>query len=102
LKAGLILASIDPLHRRVQVNKLFSTGAVAQLGERRVRNAKVGSSILLRSTKFLATPTEICTGNDNFAAPASLCFQMGAASICLLLKYLEASVKTVCPKNVGS
>ncbi len=26
-------------------------GAVAQLGERRVRNAKVGSSILLRSTK---------------------------------------------------
>src|SRR5690606_31267707 len=28
-------------------------GAVAQLGERRVRNAKVGSSILLRSTKSL-------------------------------------------------
>src|SRR5690554_1809295 len=27
-------------------------GAVAQLGERRVRNAKVGSSILLRSTKI--------------------------------------------------
>ncbi len=27
-----------------------SDGAVAQLGERRVRNAKVGSSILLRST----------------------------------------------------
>ena len=27
-------------------------GAVAQLGERRVRNAKVGSSILLRSTKY--------------------------------------------------
>ena len=26
-------------------------GAVAQLGERRVRNAKVGSSILLGSTK---------------------------------------------------
>ena len=26
-------------------------GAVAQLGERRVRNAKVGSSILLRSTR---------------------------------------------------
>jgi hypothetical protein len=52
LKTGLILASIDPLHRHVQVNKIFSTGAVAQLGERRVRNAKVGSSILLRSTKF--------------------------------------------------
>ena len=29
------------------------TGAVAQLGERRVRNAKVGSSILLRSTIFI-------------------------------------------------
>ena len=28
-------------------------GAVAQLGERRVRNAKVGSSILLRSTILL-------------------------------------------------
>ncbi len=28
----------------------FSNGAVAQLGERRVRNAKVGSSILLGST----------------------------------------------------
>ncbi len=27
-------------------------GAVAQLGERRVRNAKVGSSILLRSTNI--------------------------------------------------
>ena len=27
-------------------------GAVAQLGERRVRNAKVGSSILLGSTKL--------------------------------------------------
>ena len=33
-------------------------GAVAQLGERRVRNAKVGSSILLRSTntKRLTVP----------------------------------------------
>ena len=28
-------------------------GAVAQLGERGVRNAEVGSSILLRSTNFL-------------------------------------------------
>jgi len=28
-------------------------GAVAQLGERRVRNAKVGSSILLGSTNIL-------------------------------------------------
>jgi hypothetical protein len=29
----------------------FVVGGVAQLGERRVRNAKVGSSILLLSTK---------------------------------------------------
>jgi hypothetical protein len=41
-------------------------GAVAQLGERRVRNAKVGSSILLRSTKFSAI---IQAGRD-----ARLCF----------------------------
>ncbi len=34
------------------------TGAVAQLGERRVRNAKVGSSILLRSTT-IPRPTSI-------------------------------------------
>src|SRR5258706_8050242 len=40
----------DP--RRTPVPAL-SSGAVAQLGERRVRNAKVGSSILLRSTKCL-------------------------------------------------
>ena len=31
---------------------VHSIGAVAQLGERRVRNAKVGSSILLGSTKI--------------------------------------------------
>ena len=31
---------------------LYKDGAVAQLGERRVRNAKVGSSNLLRSTKL--------------------------------------------------
>ena len=31
-------------------------GAVAQMGERRVRNAKVGSSILLGSTKFYLLP----------------------------------------------
>jgi hypothetical protein len=30
----------------------FHVGGVAQLGERRVRNAKVGSSILLLSTKI--------------------------------------------------
>gem|GEM_PF-5874136 len=32
--------------------KIVCNGAVAQLGERRVRNAKVGSSILLRSTNL--------------------------------------------------
>ncbi len=36
----------------VRLVKLPRHGAVAQLGERRVRNAKVGSSILLRSTIF--------------------------------------------------
>lgn len=39
--------------RREPLQSSPSRGAVAQLGERRVRNAKVGSSILLRST----TPT---------------------------------------------
>ena len=34
-------------------------GAVAQLGERRVRNAKVGSSILLGSTKFPLTNEQL-------------------------------------------
>ena len=33
-------------------NIISCCGAVAQLGERRVRNAKVGSSILLGSTIF--------------------------------------------------
>ena len=32
----------------------FVVGGVAQLGERRVRNAKVGSSILLLSTKNMS------------------------------------------------
>ena len=31
---------------------MFDFGAVAQLGERRVRNAKVVSSILIRSTNI--------------------------------------------------
>ncbi len=35
-------------------------GAVAQLGERRVRNAKVGSSILLGSTKQFNTLHTFC------------------------------------------
>src|SRR5690554_7904483 len=37
-------------------------GAVAQLGERRVRNAKVGSSILLRSTKISAGRATVIRG----------------------------------------
>ena len=41
---------IGLLHLLNRVNTIASYGAVAQLGERRVRNAKVGSSILLRST----------------------------------------------------
>jgi ribosome-associated protein len=39
------------LHVTTRTTKIIANGAVAQLGERRVRNAKVGSSILLRSTK---------------------------------------------------
>ncbi len=39
-----------PLHYGALAFILRGDGAVAQLGERRVRNAKVGSSILLRST----------------------------------------------------
>src|SRR5213594_3874380 len=38
--------------------KLPRRGVVAQLGERRVRNAKVGSSILLNSTK--TSPLPLC------------------------------------------
>ena len=38
--------------KRGRTPGLTESGAVAQLGERRVRNAKVGSSILLRSTTF--------------------------------------------------
>src|SRR5690606_30055587 len=37
---------------KIHVLEFLPVGAVAQLGERRVRNAKVGSSILLRSTKY--------------------------------------------------
>jgi hypothetical protein len=43
-------------------------GAVAQLGERRVRNAKVGSSILLRSTK-IQRPT-VLSWAFSFVLPA--------------------------------
>src|SRR3954464_11286127 len=42
----------SPRHGRLAVKSAPSHGVVAQLGERRVRNAKVGSSILLHSTKF--------------------------------------------------
>ena len=51
---GLIIAiaAVDlPRARRAgKIRPLF--GVVAQLGERRVRNAEVGSSILLHSTKI--------------------------------------------------
>ena len=43
----------------------YVLGAVAQMGERRVRNAKVGSSILLRSTTLLhqrQRPTALSPG----------------------------------------
>ncbi len=39
--------------------RILHDGAVAQLGERRVRNAKVGSSILLGST-ISPSPTDYC------------------------------------------
>ena len=41
------------LHESVLPNKIIRHGVVAQLGERCVRNAEVGSSILLRSTNTL-------------------------------------------------
>src|SRR5438105_8283015 len=41
----------DTCGRAVGVESAPLRGVVAQLGERRVRNAKVGSSILLHSTK---------------------------------------------------
>ena len=39
---------------QVRIAILIGSGDVAQLGERRVRNAKVGSSILLVSTIYQA------------------------------------------------
>ena len=52
LKAGGELTGSDWQELRVARIITPQRGAVAQLGERRVRNAKVGSSILLGSTKF--------------------------------------------------
>ena len=53
------MAAAVNYNKRPDTNFDFMTyGAVAQLGERRVRNAKVGSSILLRSTistSFIST-----------------------------------------------
>ncbi len=46
----------DCIGKALQISSATQIGAVAQLGERRVRNAKVGSSILLRSTKKLEGP----------------------------------------------
>ena len=43
--------TVDLVHVYLSYDRLnYNDGAVAQLGERRVRNAKAGSSILLRST----------------------------------------------------
>jgi hypothetical protein len=51
---SLPLTAKHAVHRRSEIAFIslvvIHKGAVAQLGERRVRNAKVGSSILLRST----------------------------------------------------
>jgi hypothetical protein len=46
--------------RKNLVLESFVVGGVAQLGERRVRNAKVGSSILLLSTKEFKGLRVIC------------------------------------------
>jgi hypothetical protein len=48
----MISNGVRLLHLLQPINKISRYGAVAQLGERRVRNAKVGSSILLRSTNL--------------------------------------------------
>ena len=60
---------------------VLGRGAVAQLGERRVRNAKVGSSILLRSTTiqtnqpfpvgFSSVPSSVGTGSGLSATDAA-------------------------------
>ena len=41
------------LQENARINRIADQGAVAQLGERRVRNAKVVSSILIRSTSSI-------------------------------------------------
>src|SRR4051812_35573038 len=63
-------------------------GVVAQLGERRVRNAKVGSSILLHSTNFISkgisahpawvAPTPFFIGKAVTAHPIAPSFQRPA------------------------
>ena len=45
--------------RKNLVLESFHVGGVAQLGERRVRNAKVGSSILLSSTNLIAIDNKV-------------------------------------------
>jgi hypothetical protein len=67
------------------------SGGVAQLGERRVRNAKVGSSILLLSTnRFKAWPSagpfsflnpERADGHDLPAAQANLLARSSAPDL---------------------
>jgi hypothetical protein len=53
-------------------------GAVAQLGERRVRNAKVGSSILLRSTNHLFVSFRKLTSNPS--RPHSIAILAGSGA----------------------
>lgn len=55
--SGLAFRAADAMMRALArpVAGEADRGAVAQLGERRVRNAKVGSSILLRSTIFASS-----------------------------------------------
>jgi hypothetical protein len=69
--APCIPSSTRPCGQRCGSNKY---GAVAQLGERCVRNAEVGSSILLRST--IAIEVRLCSGLFLFRRSAST----GAAS----------------------
>src|SRR5207245_3229080 len=49
-RVSLIIAAVSA--STLAVKSAASHGVVAQLGERRVRNAKVGSSILLHSTTY--------------------------------------------------
>jgi hypothetical protein len=64
-RKGLQIPVCRPLSSRDTV-----PGPIAQLGERCVRNAEVGSSILLRSTNTKAWEISGCRWNHNRAASA--------------------------------